>query len=54
MVYWATTTFATVGYGDISPANGYGQLVAFLIEIQAFAVLGIVFASLFASRAQAP
>lgn len=54
MVYWATTTFATVGYGDISPANGYGQLVAFLIEVQAFAVLGIVFASLFASKDTAP
>jgi hypothetical protein len=54
MVYWATTTFSTVGYGDISPANGLGQLVAFLIEVQALAVLGIVFASLFASRGQTP
>jgi hypothetical protein len=54
MVYWATTTFVTVGYGDISPANGCGQLVAFLIEVQAFAVLGIVFTSLFASKEAAP
>ena len=50
MVYWVTTTFSTVGYGDITPSNGYGQLVAFLIEVQAFAVLGIVFASLFTAK----
>jgi hypothetical protein len=50
MVYWTTTTFATVGYGDILPSNGYGQFVAFLIEVQAFAVVAIVFASLFTSK----
>jgi hypothetical protein len=50
-VYWVTTTLATVGYGDIVPHNGYGQLVAFVLETQAFALVGLGVASLFASAA---
>ncbi len=46
-VYFATTTLVTVGYGDIVPANSYGQIVAFMIELQSFAVLALVVASLF-------
>lgn len=53
-VYFTTTTFATVGYGDIIPQNGKGQLIAFLVEIQSFSlvaiVIAIVIASLLASR----
>lgn len=51
-VYFTATTFATVGYGDIYPNNGMGQLIAFLVEIQSFALVVIVFASLLASRSQ--
>jgi len=51
-IYFTTTTFATVGYGDIIPRNGKGQLIAFLIEIQSFTLVIIVFASLLASRGQ--
>lgn len=30
-IYFVLTTIVTVGYGDISPNNGYGQLVAVLV-----------------------
>jgi hypothetical protein len=51
-IYFTVTTFATVGYGDIQPKNGLGQLVAFLIIAQSFALVIIVFASLLSSRQQ--
>jgi len=53
-MYFATTTFVTVGYGDISPANTWGQVVSFGIELQSFAVIAIVLASLFSSRDTKP
>lgn len=49
-VYFTATTFATVGYGDIEPANGKGQLISFLVEAQAFSLVIIVFAALIAFR----
>lgn len=51
-IYFIATTFVTVGYGDIIPVNGKGQLIAFLIEIQSFSLVVIVFAALIASRSQ--
>jgi hypothetical protein len=49
-LYFTTTTFATVGYGDIVPSNILGEAVSFLIQIQAFVVISIVIASLFAAK----
>ena len=45
-VYYVTTTFATVGYGDIVPANGFGQLVAIMLELYS-----VGFITMFLTRA---
>ena len=50
MAYFTTTTFVTVGFGDITPANICGQLVTLLIEIQAFSIIGVVLASMLATK----
>jgi hypothetical protein len=50
MTYFTTTTFVTVGFGDITPANIRGQFVALLIEIQAFSIVGLVLASMLATK----
>lgn len=50
--YFTVTTFTTVGYGDILPENGAGQLLAFFVEIQSVSLIAIVFASLLASRSR--
>jgi hypothetical protein len=50
MIYFSTTTFVTVGYGDITPSGFAGQLVAVILELQAFAVLSVVLAALFSRR----
>jgi hypothetical protein len=44
--YFSATTFTTVGYGDIAPANPVGQATAFLIMVQSFCLVVMVFASL--------
>lgn len=49
-VYFSTTTFVTVGFGDIVPANWSGQIVTFLIEVQSFCIVIIVIASMFSSK----
>ncbi|MDY6793496.1 MAG: potassium channel family protein, partial [Thermodesulfobacteriota bacterium] len=41
-MYFSLTTLLTVGYGDINPKPGLGQLVSFLVQLQSFALLGIV------------
>jgi hypothetical protein len=50
MAYFTTTTFVTVGFGDITPANICGQFVTLLIEIQAFSIIGVVLASMLATK----
>lgn len=45
-VYLTVTTFATVGYGDIVPQYGKGQLIAFLVEAQSFFLIIVVFSAL--------
>jgi hypothetical protein len=44
--YFCATTFTTVGYGDIVPANPIGQAIALLIMLQSFCLIVMVFASL--------
>jgi voltage-gated potassium channel len=43
-VYWAVTTAATVGYGDVTPKNPAGRLVAILVMLTAIPLLAAVFA----------
>lgn len=50
-MYWAIVTVTTVGYGDIAPHTGLGQLIAALAMICGYAIIavptGIVGAELF-------
>ena len=53
-IYWAIVTITTVGYGDISPQTGLGQLIASLAMITGYALIavhtGIVTAEISAAR----
>ncbi|MGB0165573.1 MAG: ion transporter, partial [Luteibaculum sp.] len=40
-VYWAVVTLTTVGYGDISPASGIGQLLAMILMILGYGVIAV-------------
>lgn len=40
-VYWAIVTLTTVGYGDIAPQSGFGQLVASVVMILGYAIIAI-------------
>lgn len=40
-VYWTIVTLTTVGYGDISPQTGFGQLVATLIMIIGYGIIAV-------------
>jgi len=40
-IYWAIVTLTTVGYGDISPQTGLGQLLASLIMIIGYAIIAV-------------
>ena len=51
-IYFTFTTFTTVGYGDILPRNGIGQLIAFLIEMEGIGCLVLVFPLLLQSLAR--
>jgi voltage-gated potassium channel len=43
-LYWAVTTATTVGYGDITPHNAVGRLVASAVMLTAIPLLASVFA----------
>lgn len=49
-IYWAIVTLTTVGYGDLSPATGFGKFLASLVMILGYSIIavptGIVTASL--------
>jgi voltage-gated potassium channel len=45
-VYWAITTAATVGYGDVTPDNASGRFVASAVMLTAIPLLAGVFALL--------
>ena len=53
-VYWTIVTLTTVGYGDISPKTGLGQVIATLIMIIGYGIIavptGIVSAEYTASK----
>lgn len=40
-VYWAIVTLTTVGYGDIAPVTGFGQLLASLVMILGYGIIAI-------------
>lgn len=40
-MYWAIVTLTTVGYGDISPQTGLGQLVASVIMIMGYGIIAV-------------
>lgn len=40
-VYWTIVTITTVGYGDISPQTGLGQIIATLIMIIGYGVIAV-------------
>lgn len=43
-LYWAVTTATTVGYGDVTPHNSAGRIVASLVMLGTIPVFGAVFA----------
>jgi hypothetical protein len=53
-VYFSIITIATVGYGDISPANFVGQLIALLTVFVSFSLITFVLASLAAISSDTP
>ncbi len=40
-IYWAIVTLTTVGYGDIAPRSGLGQMIASVIMILGYAIIAI-------------
>lgn len=40
-IYWAVVTMTTVGYGDLAPRTGLGQLLASVIMILGYAIIAV-------------
>ncbi|TNE68783.1 MAG: ion transporter [Bacteroidetes bacterium] len=40
-IYWAIVTLTTVGFGDITPQTGLGQLLSAVVMIMGYAVLAV-------------
>lgn len=40
-IYWAIVTLTTVGYGDISPQTGIGQLLAAMLMIMGYGIIAV-------------
>lgn len=40
-VYWAIVTLTTVGYGDISPQSGVGQMLAAMVMILGYSIIAV-------------
>ncbi len=45
-LYWAITTATTVGYGDVTPKNGAGRVIASAVMLTTIPLLAAVFALL--------
>jgi voltage-gated potassium channel len=43
-IYWAITTATTVGYGDVTPHNGAGEVIASAVMLTTIPLLASVFA----------
>ncbi len=43
-IYWAVTTATTVGYGDVTPHNTAGRVIAILVMLTTIPLLAAVFA----------
>ena len=52
-LYWAITTATTVGYGDVTPHNTAGRVVAVAVMLTAIPLFGAAFAFLSASLTSA-
>lgn len=50
-IYWAVTTAATVGYGDVTPHNTVGRLIAIGVMLTAIPLMAAVFVNWSASLA---
>jgi voltage-gated potassium channel len=50
-LYWAVTTASTVGYGDVTPKNAAGRVVAIGVMVTAIPLMAAVFANLAAGLA---
>jgi voltage-gated potassium channel Kch len=48
--YWAVETGTTVGYGDVTPHNAAGRVVAVVVMLLAIPLFGAVFAILTAAH----
>jgi len=48
-LYWAITTATTVGYGDVTPHNTVGRVIAILVMVTAIPLFGAAFAFLAAT-----
>ena len=44
--YWAVTTATTVGYGDVTPANNIGRVIAMGLMIVGIGILGLFLATI--------
>lgn len=51
-VYWAVTTIATIGYGDITPQNESEILVTIVVELAGSALFGYFINIIGASMAE--
>ena len=40
-IYWAIVTLTTVGYGDMSPITGVGQMLASIIMIMGYGIIAV-------------
>ncbi len=52
-VYWAITTATTVGYGDVTPSNGTGEIIANAVMLTTIPLFASVFALLTGAAAAA-
>ena len=40
-IYWTIVTLTTVGYGDISPHTGLGQVLASVVMIMGYGIIAV-------------
>lgn len=40
-IYWATVTMATVGFGDLTPATGLGQLITTVMILIGYGIIAV-------------